>query len=170
MKSLISHLLLAGWMLAFGSMACAAEPQDAKEPTETPTTTSTAVESSESPPQTSQTQVLPTVLESNVCPPARSQPVGVEISFDPFCVWWDDIYSDELAFRIELTYEGIPDRYEVFIHAVVPNSTSFLFPTAEWPTLDDSRYFLSRHTASIQIFVVRRGAGALIGASSFTAQ
>ena len=92
------------------------------------------------------------------------------MTFEPFCVWWEDIHSDEVGFVVELTYNGDPSRNEQFVHSIVRNEISYVFPQAEWPRLDENGFFLRRHALSIRVYAVRPTSVDLIAGNDLTAQ
>lgn len=57
-------------------------------------------------------------------------PGSLGFGYDPFCVTWLDLFSDETEFVIRLTYDA---SLETFEHTVGPNITEFVFPPAEAP-------------------------------------
>lgn len=183
-RPLWRRALTAG-ILALAAMRCGGSEQPARTPNAVDTlgvaTESTLVRTAEPEPSvvvpatplptaSPTRRPVPSTFESTPCSGMRERPGGFEVTFQPFCVWWDDSSSDEIGFRIEVIYNGNPSAIERFEHNVVSNDVSYAFPPAEWPRLDEPGYFLRRHSASIRIFALRPGTDDLIGGTDFTAR
>jgi hypothetical protein len=109
------------------------------------------------------------LLEAKPCSAARNVTPQFGFDFDPLCVVWADEFSDETAFRVEVTYIGDPSVKASFVHFVAANETSFQFPLDESPQLSGPT-FLSRHSANIRVSALRPSVESHVGGTFFNAQ
>jgi hypothetical protein len=73
------------------------------------------------------------------------------VGFEPLCVVWPDRFSDESGFLVRLTYLRSGD---VFEHTVPANETSYTWPPAEQPNLEDPDSCADRGTIQVDVFAM----------------
>jgi hypothetical protein len=58
----------------------------------------------------------------------RPNGADLGIGYEPFCIAWTDIYSDETGFRVELRYGASP-----IVYNVPANKNELYPPPQDWP-------------------------------------